>query len=181
MPAGWLQRRIEGTVLMARPAASKATRDGARILALALLALLLAWIVPACTNDLGDSVEGKRCNAAGECLPGYVCNASKLCVRAGTETNPEAGAGSGVDPVCREGETVCRGACVVLSDDENNCRSCGTTCSAPPHGSPVCLDSQCSFACQGGFLPCGTSCVDSATDLMNCGACGHECPRAAGG
>src|SRR5689334_21191552 len=73
------------------------------------------------------------------------------------------------------------GKCVVLSEDEQNCRSCGTTCSAPPHGNPVCVDSECAFACEKGYTPCGTTCLDVSSDIENCGACGHACPSAAGG
>src|SRR4051812_14257024 len=148
-----------------------ATLRRVRLLASWFAAFVLACLPLACQSDLSENLEGRNCGPVGQCLTGYACDAaSHKCVRS------RAGA-----LACGEGQTVCGGACVVLSDDEKNCRSCGTTCSAPPHGSPVCLDSECSFACKSGFLACGNSCVDAATDVENCGACGHACPGAAGG
>src|SRR6185369_13478892 len=99
------------------------------VLALGLLGAALA--APACTSDLSEDLSGKSCSATGDCLSGYECEKrTGRCVPIGPADNSaggEGGGGSTTPVACGEGQTVCGGDCVVLNDDANNCRSCGTT------------------------------------------------------
>ena len=51
--------------------------------AAALAALTASWMVGSagCASDLDGSLAGKQCDAAGQCVAGYVCDhASNTCV-----------------------------------------------------------------------------------------------------
>jgi hypothetical protein len=77
--------------------------------------------------------------------------------------------------------TLCGTSCVELSSDPKHCGGCGATCSSPPNGVGVCVESSCAFACNKPYSPCGSSCMDLATDPLNCGTCGNVCPVGLGG
>src|SRR5687768_14370934 len=92
-----------------------------RMLMSLLLLLSGGLLVQACNSDLSESLDGKLCGEAGECLAGYECDAAtNRCVPVGSASSggSSMGGSSGEPVVCREGETVCGGDCVVLSDDE---------------------------------------------------------------
>ena len=58
---------------------------------------------------------------------------------------------------CQNGQTCCNNACKNLSNDPNNCGSCGNQC-------PI------------GQSCCSGSCIDLSSDSLNCGSCGNQCP-----
>jgi hypothetical protein len=74
--------------------------------------------------------------------------------------------------------TDCDGACVDLSSDPNDCKTCDAVCSAPASGSATCTSGVCGFSCNIGYEVCGAACCtcgDTSTDPNNCGTCGHSC------
>lgn len=81
---------------------------------------------------------------------------------------------------CAPAEECCDGACVVLEGDENNCGTCGNTCSSFGTVSSNCIEGVCGETCADGKENCNENpndgCEsDSSTDLDNCGACGNAC------
>src|SRR5687767_11836242 len=141
---------------------------------------LICWLVAialcasACASDLTADLNGKPCDVAGLCLPGYECDQEKqICLVKKDE--PAPGAGS-----CEDGETRCGEECTVLASDDANCGGCNTMCSAPPHGVAVCVENDCAFACSKGYTACGSVCLDVQIDPQNCGACGKSCPEVDG-
>lgn len=146
-------------------------------------ALLLAT---ACESSVGDDLEGRPCDAQGNCVTGYFCDTHQICVSE-TPAQGSAGEGSADDAPkpadeapkpatqdCAGGQTVCAGVCVDLAADPKNCGACAKACKASPHGVPICK-SVCSVACDAGFQLCGGSCVAVDTDVANCGKCGAKC------
>jgi hypothetical protein len=74
---------------------------------------------------------------------------------------------------CEAGFTNCRGTCVDLRGDRNNCGACATACPDVT----VCRGGSC--VCPGaGETDCGGVCLDLATDPLNCGECGLGCSAA---
>jgi hypothetical protein len=84
---------------------------------------------------------------------------------------------------CPPGLTWCGNACVDTTNDPRHCGSCSGACLGPwddGHGSPVCVDSQCSYKCNAGFADCNKQLPDGCeVDTQNypdhCGTCGHRC------
>lgn len=72
-----------------------------------------------------------------------------------------------------------------LQDDELNCGTCGTECTAAEptccQGSCANTDSDemhcgtCGHQCGSGYTCCGGTCVDTRSDLLHCGGCGRTC------
>jgi hypothetical protein len=92
---------------------------------------------------------------------------------AGTYRDPAPGDGACTTPnlVCPDPDGGA-GACVAVSEDENNCGACGNVCSG---ASAACLAGQCSCS-NPGFAYCtGAGCMDVSSDTNNCGACGNVC------
>lgn len=88
---------------------------------------------------------------------------------------------------CPDGFTNCRGKCVILDADENNCGACAVVC---PAGwdccNGVCTDpasfqddpancDACGITCAEGQACCGGVCLDTNADPINCGGCGVRC------
>ena len=96
---------------MSRVRAARQKWHGMRAIVSGLLALVLACVAQACTSDLSESLEGKSCSTANECLSGYVCNAKKMCVRVGTDTEPQAGSGAGGSGAGGSGNVAYIGFC----------------------------------------------------------------------
>lgn len=89
---------------------------------------------------------------------------------------------------CPAGYTNCRGKCVILAADENNCGACAVVC---PAGWDCCagacrspesfLDDvgncgACGTVCAANELCCAGTCVPNDED--NCGTCGNSCDGA---
>lgn len=75
--------------------------------------------------------------------------------------------------------SFCRGACVDLLQDLQNCGSCGTTCNSP-HSLSLCILGRCrSGACDPGYGDCDPVVEGCETSLStsdsHCGSCGHAC------
>ena len=82
--------------------------------------------------------------------------------------------------VCPTGTSDCRGICLDLQNDVNNCGTCGNVCpEGQPGFVPGCAAGNCFFmrerACPEGQAFCNDVCVDPQTDPANCGLCGNAC------
>src|SRR5580700_10312283 len=97
------------------------------------------------------------------------CLAGAGCGRASLDGDPLPVWDGG--SVCPTG-TICSGACVDLTTDQNNCGNCSNTC---PTGN-VCNQGACSSMCFTGTTDCNGGCVDLTANQANCGACGRACP-----
>ncbi|HTU62370.1 MAG TPA: hypothetical protein VMF89_28115, partial [Polyangiales bacterium] len=78
----------------------------------------------------------------------------------------------GIDCVCADAgmnKSYCRGECVSLQDDLQNCGACGETCGEYQ----TCTRGVCT--CPTGELWCDARCTQVASDYRNCGACGKRC------
>ena len=145
-----------------------------RLLRTLPLALFLA-LASSCANDLTEDFSGKFCNRSHACSSGYRCDeATLICVPEASAADASAAnastAGASAADGCEDGSVDCDGQCVRLASDPKNCGGCGATCSAPPHGVPICLNGTCNFACPDSAA-CGDVCVDFQNDPENCGAC----------
>jgi hypothetical protein len=81
---------------------------------------------------------------------------------------------------CPDGFSNCRGHCVIITSNPNNCGACATICPTVPHGAPICTNRTCGFTCDPGYAHCSgdptTGCeTNILTDRANCGTCGHQC------
>src|SRR5262245_44992354 len=88
----------------------------------------------------------------GSVLAGALLAATGL----GSASGQGRGGGGGGSKGCPSGQTKCKGKCVNLQSDSQNCGSCGHGCAS----GQVC--------CSGTCTPLGTN--------ANCAACGNACP-----
>ena len=83
-----------------------------------------------------------------------------------------ADGGAGVDVVegdaraCDNALALCRGNCVDLASDPNNCGRCENACGA----GYVCISGVCDVDCPKGQTRCGNTCANLMTSSANCGA-----------
>ncbi|HEX4459721.1 MAG TPA: MXAN_6577-like cysteine-rich protein [Polyangia bacterium] len=70
---------------------------------------------------------------------------------------------------CPDGQQYCNGACISVTNDLNNCGSCGKTCAA----ALACIHGSC--GCPGSLTNCNDACIDTNADGANCGSCGNAC------
>jgi hypothetical protein len=81
---------------------------------------------------------------------------------------------------CPPGQVLCGNTCRDLTNDPNNCRTCGNQCNLPG-AVPGCTGSACVLlSCRDGFGNCDNVATNgcettTATDVMNCGVCGTRC------
>jgi hypothetical protein len=78
----------------------------------------------------------------------------------------------GIDCMCADAganKSYCRGECVSLQDDLQNCGACGETCGEYQ----TCVRGACT--CPTGELWCDARCTQVASDYQNCGGCGKRC------
>jgi hypothetical protein len=98
----------------------------------------------------GGRALGQSCRDAGR-----MCNSNGNCCSGLCDTTND-------DPFkrnrcrCPDGFTNCRGTCVILDADLNNCGACAVVCPA-------------------GWDCCSGTCTDPNTDPTNCGGCGVPC------
>ena len=128
-----------------------------------------AWCSNSCTNV---QTNVKNCGSCGTAC--VTPNGTPSCV--GSVCTIKS---------CNPGFADCDGnpsnGCEVsLSNDVNNCGSCGTLC-ATPNGTPSCVGSVCTIkSCNPGFADCdgnpSNGCeVSLSNDVNNCGGCGTAC------
>jgi hypothetical protein len=103
----------------------------------------LCGATQSCTG--GVRTSDATCNALAQCVTTMMTCAS-ACNAAGTDCN-----------ACLAGETMCTNGCQNLSNDPDNCMTCGHVCAQPPvagSGSATCGSSNCGFICNAGYLKC---------------------------
>jgi hypothetical protein len=92
---------------------------------------------------------GDPCTAGTECCSGEACDLTGHCPPPTTTTPPSSTSTSSTTPLgtttsttlCPPGDTLCPGGCVNLSNDNNNCGTCGHVCG--PIINPVCISGVC--------------------------------------
>jgi hypothetical protein len=95
------------------------------------------------------------------------------CVAAGTDALTS----------CDAGLTPCKGGCVDVTNDVNNCGVCGYVCAADQE----CIASACASTrtdtivetkkCAEPTEECDGICIDTTVDPANCGGCSQACPE----
>ncbi|OJY23773.1 MAG: hypothetical protein BGO98_17675 [Myxococcales bacterium 68-20] len=139
-----------------------------------------------CDNDLSNGCEtsiltNDNCGACG-----IVCPDGQAC-RLDWEQRPTCMCPPGLTfcPLSCAGD-LCKGECIDLRSDADNCGACGVVCSTNLAGTrKTCDYGACAMRCNEGRADCNHSqvdgCeVDTASDPRNCGACGHTCDAVAG-
>jgi hypothetical protein len=134
-------------------------------------ALLVNACIPSCGPCLADDASRTGCSQTcqtAQCEP-----VDKPC--------------TGCTTSCSLGLTLCGNTCKDVSNDPQNCGSCGNACPVPANSSATCSNRVCGFLCNPGYSQCGNACCPSgstccsgacnylASDPQNCGACGHSC------
>ena len=75
-----------------------------------------------------------------------------------------AGADAGDASVqCPSGTQLCGSACVNVSNDPNNCGTCGDACGA----GQVCSGGTCALQCPASQTVCGSACATLDSDAAN--------------
>jgi hypothetical protein len=128
----------------------------------------------------------QNCGACGN-----VCASSERCVRPSasgvdggvTDAGSTADGGARVafcQIQCPPGQVLCGNTCRDLTNDPNNCSTCGNQCLLP--GAVAgCTGSACVLSsCRDGFGNCDSNAANgcettTSTDAMNCGVCGNRC------
>lgn len=122
-------------------------------------------------------------------LPKTIITLSSLgaaVILAGACTGDEAGGSSGGEETssggasskndedstsCASDQTNCASGCVDLTNNPDNCGSCGELCA----DNEVCSESSCTDSCSQGQTACARACVDTNNDASHCGECGSVC------
>ena len=87
------------------------------------------------------------------------------------------GRGPGGSQGCPEpGQSSCRGNCVFLQSDPNNCGKCRNVCPSTSGAQDYCINGVCQPRCALGETFCNGTCTNLSTDPANCGRCGNVCP-----
>jgi hypothetical protein len=137
-------------------------------------------------RDNSDCINRKICDPITDtcqCPDGQVIDPKGKCVcPSGTLPDPITGVcrSPRVPPhptepasICSSGQVICNGQCVNLSNDRNNCGTCGNTC--PNYQS--CVNSTCQpTQCSGGLYPTSDGrCVQRCRDEVNPCPSGWQC------
>ena len=117
-----------------------------------------------------------NCGACGNACPAPA-NSTATCA------NGVCGIGG-----CNAGFADCDGqggnGCEVNTQTSaSNCSRCGNVCPTPPHATPLCTNSACSFTCVGTWADCDGNAVngcetDTSSTVSACGSCGKACNAA---
>ena len=65
---------------------------------------------------------------------------------------------------CPKPQVNCNGVCVNLSNDLQNCGSCGSVCPAPANGTARCVQGACKVTCNAGYTSCSGTCINITSD-----------------
>jgi hypothetical protein len=170
-----------------------------------LWALDTVCIAASCTGDVLNKTH--KCNGAGTCQdPGdqdctpYACNASANACKTTCANDNDCATGYGCNGsgVCKKKDgqscgingdclnnSCCSGTCRNLSNDNNNCGTCGTVCQQN-HATNTCTSGACVPACNTGYANCNSNVNDgcekdissyvhtSGTAVYEGSACGEE-------
>jgi hypothetical protein len=101
------------------------------------------------------------------------CGGNVVVTGGGEGGDGGAGGTPTVTEDCPPGLTDCKGACVDLTKDPQNCGKCGNSCQGD-----ACQGGQCviSPGCPPNLTKCNGTCVNTSTDPKNCGGCNAPCP-----
>ncbi len=133
------------------------------------LTCLAGECTPSTCSQSSDCPQGFSCQGgfctSGVCAP--PCAANQICSNGSClNKNP-----------CGPHEIICgtgsQAYCANLTQDGENCGSCGQAC---PSGE-VCARGECETSCLENETQCGNLCVELQSDNQNCGSCGKACPK----
>jgi alpha-tubulin suppressor-like RCC1 family protein len=143
-------------------------------------------VVAACNSGYADCnlnpSDGCEANLQGDVQNCGACGLACAAPNAG----PACTAGACGIASCFTGFADCNmnqsdGCERNLTNDVNNCGSCGAVC-VVPNATAACSASNCTIAsCNPGYMDCngsaGDGCeVNVGADVLNCGGCGIACP-----
>jgi hypothetical protein len=74
---------------------------------------------------------------------------------------------------CNSGYTLCNGACVNFTSDDNNCGGCGSAYACS--GNAMCENSVCTCPASAPTV-CSGECVNTTSNVNDCGTCTNLCP-----
>ncbi|MFO0631175.1 MAG: hypothetical protein U0325_36890, partial [Polyangiales bacterium] len=119
-----------------------------------------------------SSWQGPRAFALAAAILASACSDNVVRFGGNADAGPASDVVEGEASACGGTQALCRGNCVDLASDANNCGRCGNACGA----GNVCISGLCTVDCAEGQTRCGAACVDLMTAQSNCGACGAACP-----
>ena len=80
---------------------------------------------------------------------------------------------------CSAPQSRCGDSCIDITNDPDNCGSCGNVCPAYNSTDRTCTSGKCSNACLSGYYDCNKNpadgCESDLHDNDNCGRCGEGC------
>ncbi len=123
--------------------------------------------------DYPAALTANRCAGAGQCVQANAyCTANFASATTSCGSGKFCDGAGACDDACSSPETWCTNACFDLSNDDDNCGTCGKAC---PDGTS-CVSRSCE--CDGANEElCEDGCFNLDTDVLNCGSCGNECPE----
>lgn len=84
------------------------------------------------------------------------------------DAGPRADAGLPGSERCLPQQAFCRGECVDVLSDDDNCGACGVAC-------PMGQRCNAGVCCDASRTVCGDRCVDTFSDREHCGVCDFSC------
>jgi hypothetical protein len=132
-----------------------------------------------CNGDASDGCEAKTTTDKENCG-----KCSKVCIPPPNSAPSCVGGKCAYE--CLLGFADCDGkadnGCEInLSNDPNNCKSCGTKCPTLQNGSPACSGGECIGVCQIGYGNCSDVIPGCETNIYDnkshCGLCNNVCPN----
>jgi hypothetical protein len=131
-----------------------------------------------CVNLASDNGHCGKCTKSCDTRKGYFCQSGKCRKR----VTPIAACSK--KKKCKGENKCCKGKCLNLEDDSQNCGKCGLKCA---FGSACCQGQcrklktdgkncgNCGRKCGKGNMCCNGQCVSLKQNQAHCGACGKHC------